>query len=88
VNTLKLILCVLAVVTSLGCTILLIRGYVRRRVRLLGWSAICFGCLTINNIALILDSFVFADVDLRPVRLAAALVGMLFLIYGFIWDSE
>jgi hypothetical protein len=28
------------------------------------------------------------QVDLRAIRLLAALGGMLFLLYGFIWDTE
>ena len=27
-------------------------------------------------------------VDLRPYRLLAALTGLLFLLYGFIWEAE
>lgn len=83
----KLILFLLAIATSLGCTLLLFRAYFKRRLRLLMWSAICFACLTANNMALIFDAFV-PTIDLRPVRLACALVGMLFLLYGFIFDSD
>jgi hypothetical protein len=31
---------------------------------------------------------VFPSIDLRPARLIAALVGLLFLLYGFIWEAE
>jgi hypothetical protein len=31
---------------------------------------------------------VFPDIDFRPVRLVAALAGMLVLLYGFIWDAD
>jgi hypothetical protein len=79
---------VLAVLSSSACTVLLFRGYARRRVRLLMWSAICFAGLTVNNVALFLDLVVFPNVDLRVVRLVPALVGMMFLLYGFIWDAE
>ena len=51
-------------------------------------SAICFAVLTINNIALFLDFVVFPEVDLRLARLLPALVGMVFLLYGFIWDTD
>ena len=37
---------------------------------------------------LVLDLVVFPNVDLRVVRLVPALVGMMFLLYGFIWDAE
>jgi hypothetical protein len=52
------------------------------------WSAICFAGLTVNNIALFLDFVVFPEVDLRLVRLVPALIGMMFLLYGFIWDAD
>jgi hypothetical protein len=87
-ETLKLTLSLLAAITSLACTVLLFRGYVQRRVRLLLWSALCFVGLTVNNVLLIFDLVIFAAVDLRPMRLAAALIGMLFLLYAFIWESD
>jgi hypothetical protein len=84
----KLLLSVAAILTSGACMVLLFRGYLRKRVRLLMWSAICFAGLTLNNIALLFDLVVFPDIDFRPVRMAAALAGMLVLLYGFIWDAE
>ena len=84
----KLLLSAAAILTSGACMVLLFRGYLRKRVRLLMWSAICFAGLTLNNIALLCDLVVFPDIDFRPVRLAAALAGMLVLLYGFIWDAE
>lgn len=84
----QIILYSLAVLTSFGCTVLLIRGYHQRRIRLLMWSSICFAGLTINNVFVFLDLVVFLDIDLRAMRLTAALIGMLFLLYGFIWDTE
>lgn len=87
-NLFKVVLYGLAVVTSFACTVLLFRGYARRRIRLLMWSTICFAGLTISNIALFFDLLVFTDVDLRLVRLIPALIGMLFLLYGFVWDAD
>jgi hypothetical protein len=88
VNALKVALYALAVLSSLSCTVLLFRGYARRRIRLLMWSGICFAGLTINNVALFLDLVIFPEVDLRLARLVPALAGMMFLLYGFIWDAE
>ncbi|HEX4086661.1 MAG TPA: DUF5985 family protein [Chthoniobacteraceae bacterium] len=87
-NVFKIILYILAILTSFGCTVLLFRGYRQRRVKLLMWSSICFAALTINNILLFLDLVIFPNIDLRIPRLLAALTGMLFLLYGFIWGSE
>jgi hypothetical protein len=88
VNAVKIILYTVAVLSSLACTVLLFRGFARRRVRLLMWSAICFAGLTVNNVVLFLDLVVFPEVDLRLARLVPALIGMIFLLYGFIWDAE
>ena len=87
-TTFKLVLYSLAVLTSFGCTILLFRGYRQKRVKLLMWSAICFAGLTVSNILLFADLVVFPGVDLRILRSLTALIGMLFLLYGFIWDAE
>ena len=85
---LKLVLYVLAILSSLTCATLLTRAYLQRRVRLLMWSAICFIGLTINNVALFVDLVVFPQVDLRLLRLVPALIGMSCLLYGFILDVE
>jgi uncharacterized protein DUF5985 len=53
---------------SSACALLLFRGYLRRRIRLLMWSGICFIGLTINNVALFIDLVVFPDLDLRLAR--------------------
>ncbi len=87
-NAFKITLYALAVLSSSACTLLLFRGYAQRRVRLLMWSAICFAGLTINNLALFVDLVIFPDIDLRLARLLPALVGMAFLLYGFIWEAE
>jgi hypothetical protein len=88
VEGLKLVLYVLAILSSLTCATLLTRAYLQRRVRLLMWSAVCFIGLTINNVALFVDLVVFPQVDLRVLRLVPALIGMSCLLYGFILDVE
>lgn len=85
---LKIALYVIAVLSSGACAVLLFRGYVRRRIRLLLWSGICFIGLTLNNIALFVDLVIFPDFDLRLARLIPALIGMTLLLYAFIWDAE
>ena len=89
-ETFKLVLFLLAIVTSLACTVLLFRGYLKTRLRILLWSALCFVCLTVNNVLLFIDLVVLPDRG-RPAGGRAtrtALVGMLFLLYGFIRESE
>jgi hypothetical protein len=88
VQAVNVILYVLAAVVSLACTVLLFRSYLRSGVRLLLWSSLCFVGLTINNVIVFFDLTVFLEIDLRPWRLGAALTGLLFLLYGFILDSD
>jgi hypothetical protein len=88
VNDLRIVLYTVAVLSSGTCAVLLFRGYLRRRLRLLMWSGICFVGLTINNVALFVDLVVFPDIDLRLARLIPALIGMTLLLHGFIWDSD
>lgn len=87
-STLKLVLYLVPLLSSLTCAVLLFRGYAKRRVRLLMWSAVCFAGLTLNNAALFLDLVIFPDINLRIVRLVPALIGMVCLLYGFIWDAD
>lgn len=79
---------VLCGVASLACAVLLWRGYVRNRAKLLLWSSLCFVGLTFNNGLLFVDKVVFPDLNLSLPRSAAALAGMLLLLYGLVWDSD
>ena len=78
----------LCALTSIACAVLLARGYRESRARLLLWSALCFVFLTFNNLLLFLDLTTPPELDFRPYRLAAALIGVFFLLYGFIWEAE
>ena len=84
----QFVLFLLAAMTSFACMALLFRGYARTGVRLLLWSALCFIFLTANNVLLFMDNIVFPQIDLRPYRLWAALVGIVCLLYAFIWEAE
>lgn len=87
--TFDTILYLLCLVTSLACMVLLFRAYTVSGTRLLLWSALCFVGLSMNNVLLFFDLVVFpTEVDLRPYRLLSALAGLLFLLYGFIWEAE
>ena len=88
-QTFKAVLYFIVLATSLACMVLLFRAYVQSRLRILLWSALCFVGLTLNNLLLFVDIVLLPTaVDLRVYRHAAALAGMLFLIYGFIRESE
>jgi hypothetical protein len=89
VETFNFILYLLAALTSVSCMVLLFRGYLRGGPRLLLWSALCFVGLSLNNVLLFFDLVVFpTSVDLRVARLVAALAGLLFLLYAFIFEVE
>jgi Family of unknown function (DUF5985) len=78
----------LCAVTALLCAWLLLQAYRRNRYRLLLWSGLCFAGLTANNMLLVLDKVVFPEVDLALWRLGIALLAMLVLLYGLIWNTE
>jgi len=78
----------LCALTALGCAVLLLRGYRRSRYRLLLWSGLCFAGLTINNLLLVIDKVALPEHDLSIARTVVALVSMIILLYGLIWDSD
>jgi hypothetical protein len=78
----------LCALTSLACSLLLWRAWRKAGHRLLFWSALCFFGLTLNNSLLVLDKVIYADVDLLTWRLTAALIAVLMLLYGLIWEEE
>ena len=78
----------LCAATSTGCAALLFRGYRSNRTKLLLWSALCFGGLALNNALLIVDLIVVPDVDLTLARSAVALVSVMTLLFGLVWESR
>lgn len=84
----------LAVVNVLGtltvglCAFLLLRAYTRVRQRLLLWGGFCFVGLTISNALLFVDLTLVPDVSLYPLRLGAAAVSLLLLLYGLVFGSD
>lgn len=76
----------LCAITSLACAILLLRGFRRSRARLLLWSGLCFVGLFINNALLVADARIVYD--LSAVRTLPAVVGVLLLLYGLVWESD
>ena len=80
----------LCALTSIACAVMLLRGYVRSRSRFLLWSSLCFAALTVNNVLLFIDNVIYPDVEwISPAwRSGAALIGLVLLLYGLIWDAE
>jgi hypothetical protein len=79
---------VLCALTSLGCAVLLLRGYRRTRARLLLWSGLCFVGLFLNNLLLFTPIPGVGVATLEVWRAAPALVGVSLLIFGLVWESE
>lgn len=78
----------LCALTASFCTWLLVRAYYRSGYRLLLWGGLCFLGLTLNNALLVMDKMLFPEVNLFTWRLIVALIGLLVLLYGIIWDAE
>lgn len=78
----------LCTLTCLVCFGLLWRAWRRNGVRLLFWSALCFAGLSLNNILLVIDKLVLPAINLTPLRLTAALLALLLLLFGLIWGDE
>ena len=86
VPTLVYSLCAL---TSLVCTLLLLRGYRQSRQRLQLLIALCFGGLTVNNILLPIDRIILASgPDLSIVRSAVGFLSMATLLLVLIWEAR
>jgi hypothetical protein len=49
---------------------------------------LCFAGMVVNNVIVILDRIIFPAIDLSTWRLATALLALLPLLYGLIWEDE
>ncbi|HJV79922.1 DUF5985 family protein [Noviherbaspirillum sp.] len=78
----------LCALTALACAFLLLRSYLRQRFRLLLWSGLCFAGLAINNMLLVLERIFLPQIDLSLFRLLSALIALLPLLYGLVWEEE
>lgn len=79
----------LCTITAFLCFGLLLRGYYRSRYRFLLWGSLCFLGLTVNNGLLAADKLLLGpDVNLFTWRLVVALLAMIILLYGIVWDLD
>lgn len=77
----------LCAITSGTCAVLLLRGYLKTRMRLLLWSTICFSCFTLANILIYVDLIILPEADLLTVRNALTFLGLSVLIYGMVQET-
>jgi hypothetical protein len=78
----------LCALMSLLCTILLFRGYLRSKSRLLLWSSLSFFFLAISNEVLFIDMVIIPYIDIDGPfwrNLMGSISGSL-LLFGLIWE--
>jgi hypothetical protein len=76
----------LCAATTLACAILLYRGYRKTGARLLLWSWVFFALITVENVLLLADRLTGPSLDLSTLRMSVALIGLLVLLTGMIWE--
>ena len=76
------------ILTTLVCSVLLLRAYIRVRNGLLLWSGLCFAGLTIENFLVLGDMILFPSIDLFTYRLAAAALSISLLLFGLVWERQ
>jgi hypothetical protein len=79
---------ILCTLVSLICAVLLLRGYMRGRHRLLLWSGLCFTGLTLSNALVFVDLVLLPNMDLYLVREATTAFSVLILLFGMIWEGQ
>lgn len=78
------VLYTLCFAVSALCAFLLMRAYSRTRVPLLLFSGIGFIGIALNNLLLVIDSYIAAD--LSTWRSAPTLVGLVIFIWGLVGE--
>jgi hypothetical protein len=78
---------VFCAMTSAASAFLLWRASQGAKVRLLFWAALCFLGMTVNNILLFVDVIVGTGLDLSLFPHLAALVSIVLLNVGLIWET-
>ena len=79
---------ILGALTAGLCAVLLLNAYGKVRARLLLWSGVCFTGLTVAQALLVVDLMMFPDYTLYTARLLIAVVALLALLYGLIFESD
>jgi hypothetical protein len=79
---------ILCAITSVVCAVLLARGYLASRSRLLMWSSACFVLLAVNNLLLVADRVIWKGIDLALARGIAGLAALAILVVGLVWDAR
>lgn len=75
---------ILCAITSLFCFVLLLRGYLRVRTRILFFGAVSFLLFTIANAVLVADLIFLPQFNLLPMRNLLTLLAVVLLAWGLI----
>ena len=78
---------IVCAITSLLCSVLLLKRYGQSRSDLLLWSGVAFLCFTIAGILLFVDLALVPQMDLMMYRNLTTLAGVLVLLYALIADT-
>lgn len=78
----------LCALTAFACALLLLRASRQSVSRMLFWSGICFALLTVSNLLLIVDAYVFPDIRLWSLRHGISLLAVSVLLYGLIFEER
>jgi uncharacterized protein DUF5985 len=65
---------------STTCAVLLLRAFVKSRIALLLWSGIGFTGIALNNLLLVVDNSIAADLSVW--RSVPTLIGLIIFIWG------
>lgn len=85
--TMALAVYVLCAVTSIVCTILLLRSWTSTKSRLLFWSSLCFLGLAVDNSLMFYDLVIIPQIDISVYRNFATLLGLSCLMYGLVMET-
>jgi hypothetical protein len=83
-----LLIYALCALTALACSLMLFSSARRTGSRMLFWSGLCFAFLTLTNLLVVADNYLFPDDALWPFRLTSALVAVAVLLYGLIFEEH
>jgi hypothetical protein len=78
----------LCAATALLCAVLLLKGYLASRTRLLFYASLCFVGLAVNNLLLFVDLVLLPRIDLSLPRAVVGLVAVCTLLFGLIWEAR
>lgn len=77
----------LCALTSMACFGLLIRSFLKTRVRLLLWCSLCFFFFSVQNVLLFIDFILVPEISMIFWRTVIGFVGATILLLGLIWEK-